>query len=79
MEGGEYYLPVQFREALIAWMAWKDGNAKSIKSNMMLGDKRDKRDEFYNERRQAIARWKPIRLQEQMQTSLEMSRLAVKV
>ncbi len=79
MEGGEYYLPVQFREALIAWITWKDGNAKSIKSNMMLGDKRDKRDEFYNERRQAIARWKPIRLQEQMQTSLEMSRLAVKV
>lgn len=79
MEGGEYYLPIQFREALITWIAWKDINAKSIKSNMMLGDKRDRRMEFYNERRNAIARWKPIRLQEQMQTSLEMQRLAVKV
>ena len=23
-EGGEYYVPLQFREALIAWVRWKD-------------------------------------------------------
>ena len=71
-------IPVQFREALIAWMYWKDGNAKSIKSNMQIANKRDWRHEFYNERRNAIARWKPIRLQEQMQTRLETQRLAIK-
>lgn len=76
--GNDYRVPVQFREAMIAWLWWKDGNAKSIKSHMELGNRRDWRHEFYNERRNAIARWKPIRLQEQYQTSQEMSRLAVK-
>lgn len=76
-EGQEYYLPVQFREALMAWLWWKDRKAVSVKRGM-VGVHRDLKDDFYNERRNAIARWKPIRLQEQMQTSLEMSRLAVK-
>lgn len=77
-EGQEYYLPVQFREALIAWLFWKDSNAKSIKSHMQLGNKRDWRHEFYNERRNAIARWKPIRKQEIYQASQNQTRLAVK-
>ena len=78
-EGQEYYIPVHFREATIAWLFWKDLNAKSMKSNMQLGNKRDWRHEFYNERRNAIARWKPIRQQEIRQASKEMQRLAVKV
>lgn len=78
MEGVDYYLPVQFREALIAWLAWKDSNAKTVRSHMTLGDKRDKKSDFYNERRNAIARWKPIRKYEMYQASQEMTRLAVK-
>lgn len=77
-EGQEYYLPIQFREALIAWIFWKDGNAKSVRSHMELGNKRDWRHEFYNERKNAIARWKPIRKQEIYQASQEQTRLAVK-
>lgn len=77
-EGQEYYLPVHFREALIAWLFWKDSNAKSIKSHMALGNKRDWRHEFYNERRNAIARWKPIRKQEIYQAAQNQTRLAVK-
>lgn len=77
-EGEDYYLPMQFREALIAWLGWKDSNAKSLRSHFGLGDKRDKRHEFFNERRNAIARWKPIRKQEILQASQEMTRLAVK-
>jgi hypothetical protein len=77
-EGEEYYLPVQFREALIAWLTWKDGNAKTIRSHMTLGDKRDKKSDFYNERRNAIARWKPIRKEEIYQASQEMTRLSIK-
>lgn len=77
-EGQEYYLPVQFREALVAWLFWKDGNAKSIKNHMQLGNKRDWRHEFFNERRNAIARWKPIRKQEIYQASQNQTRLAVK-
>jgi hypothetical protein len=77
-EGVDYYLPMQFREALIAWLAWKDSNAKTVRSHMTLGDKRDKKSDFYNERRNAIARWKPIRKSEMTQASQEMTRLAIK-
>ena len=78
VQGKEYYVPTQFREALIAWIAWKDSNAKTINSHMSLGDKRDKKHNFYNERRNAIAQWKPIRIAEKYQASQEMSRLAIK-
>lgn len=77
-EGEDYYVPVQFREALIAWLGWKDSNAKTIRSHMTLGDKRDRKSDFYNERRNAIARWKPIRQSEIYQASQEQTRLAVK-
>ena len=78
IEGEDYSLPVHFREALVAWLFWKDGNAKSIRSNMQLGNKRDWRHEFYNERRNAIARWKPLRIMDAYQASQEQTRLAVK-
>lgn len=75
--GNDYKVPVQFREALIAWLWWKD--KKAVASNRgQVGISRDFRNDFYNERRQAIARWKPIRKEEIYQASQEMTRLAVK-
>jgi hypothetical protein len=77
-EGQEYYVPMQFREAVIAWIFWKDGNAKSVKSHMQLGTNRDRERQYYNERRKAMAKWKPIRIYDIYQSSQEMTRLAVK-
>lgn len=79
LEGQEYFIPLQFREALIAWLAWKD--IQNIPSGRKgnLGDKRDRRHEFYNERRLAIARWKPFSLDQAYLASVEASRLTVKV
>lgn len=77
-EGQEYYVPMQFREALIAWIAWKDSQNIPARSHMNLGDKRDKRRDFYNERRKAIAKWKPIHKEEMYQASQDQTRLAVK-
>lgn len=77
-EGQDYYLPMQFKEALIAWITWKDGKAKTIRSHMQLGNNRDNRAEYYNERRKAIARWKPVRIYDIYQTHQEMSREAIK-
>lgn len=78
MEGQTYRIPMQFREAMIAWLWWKDGKAKPITSHMRLGSARDAKHEFYNERRNAIARWKPIRTEQKYQASQEQTRLAVK-
>lgn len=77
-EGEEYYLPVQFREALIAWLSWKDSTAVPSRTHVSLGDKSAKRMEFYNERKNAIARWRPIRRSEIYQSSQEMTRIAIK-
>ncbi len=76
-EGQEYMLPVQFREALIAWLWWKGTKSVSIKRGQ-VGISRDLKSDFYNERKNAIARWKPIRKSEIYQASQEQTRLAVK-
>lgn len=77
-EGVDYYLPVQFREALIAWMYWRDGKAKGVRTHMQLGTNRDNKHDFFVERRNAIVRWKPVRIMEIYQASQEMSRMAIK-
>jgi hypothetical protein len=73
----QYYLPVQFREALIAWLWWKDKRAVNVNRGQ-VGVARDLRIDYYNERRKAIARWKPIRKQEIYQASQEQTRMAIK-
>lgn len=78
-QDGEYYIPIQFKEALIAWLAWKDIQNMSTSSHFNLGDKRDRRHEFYNERRLATARFKPFRLEDGYEANLESQRLTVKV
>lgn len=77
-QGQEYYLPIQFREALIAWLAWKDIQNVPSSRRGNLGDKRDRRHEFFNERKNAIARWKPSTILEKYQVHQEGLRLAVK-
>lgn len=77
-ENQEYCIPVQFREAMIAWIAWKDSNNVPARSHFQLGDKRDKRHEYFNERRKAIAKYRPLNLQEAYEHDLKAQRLAVK-
>lgn len=77
LEGQDFYLPVQFREALIAWIWWKDKKSISVKRGQ-VGISRDLERDFYNQRRQAIARWKPVRLQQIYQSSQQLTRLAIK-
>jgi len=77
-EGEEYYVPIVFREALIAYLAWTDIRSMPSSRKGNLGDKRDRRHEFYNERRLAQARYRPFYLDEAYQLSLEMTRMCVK-
>jgi len=77
VEGQEYFLPVQFREALIAWLWWKDTKAVSVRRGQ-VGITRDLKSEFYRERRNAIAQWKPVRNSEKYQVSQQMTRNAIK-
>lgn len=76
-QGQEYYVPVQFREALIAWLWWKDKRAVNT-ARGQVGLSRDAKADFFNERRLAIARWKPVREMEEYEASQEMTRMSLK-
>lgn len=77
-ENGTYYIPVQFREAMIAWLAWLDIRNVPSSRRGNLGDKRERKSEFYNERRLAIARYDPLILSEAYEWLLKNQRLAIK-
>lgn len=75
----QYFIPIQFKEAMIAGLAWLD--IRSIPSSRRgnLGDKRDRRHEFYNQRRLAWARYRPLNLQEAYEWAQANTRLTVKM
>lgn len=77
-EGQEYYVPMEFREAIIAWLAWID--IRSIPSSRRgnLGDKRDRRHEYFEARRRGQAKYRPFYVDQAYLQHLESSRLVVK-
>lgn len=77
VEGEEYYVPVQFREALIAWLWWKDKKAINVKRGA-VGINRDLHQEFSNARRKAIAQYSPFKIEEAYQSSQEQTRMTIK-
>ena len=76
--GGEYFIPIQFKEAVIAYLRWKDIISLSTSRRGSLGDKRDRRAEYYNERRLAIARYDAVKLSDLYEWNLANQRMAVK-
>jgi hypothetical protein len=78
VSGGEYFIPIQFKEAVIAYLRWKDIISLSTSRRGSLGDKRDRRAEYYNERRIAIARYDAIKLSDLYEWNLASQRMAVK-
>lgn len=77
-QGQDYFFPVQFKEAIIAYLRWKDIISIPSSRRGTLGDKRDRRVEYYNERRVAIARYDPVRLNDLYEWNLRNMRLGIK-
>ena len=78
VSGGEYFIPIQFKEAVIAYLRWKDLISMPPSRRGSLGDKRDRRSDYYNERRLAIARYDAIKLSDLYEWNLASQRMAVK-
>lgn len=76
--GENIRLPIQFREALIAYLAWIDIRSLPTTRRGSLGDKRDRRHEFYNQRRLAWARYRPLNLNEVYEFQLQNQRKSIK-
>ena len=74
----KYMVPIQFREALIAWIAWRDIASMPTTRKGSLGDKRERERNFYNQRRIANAQFKPLYLMEAYEWNLENQRMTVK-
>jgi hypothetical protein len=77
-EDETYYIPIQFKEAVIAYIGWKDIQFLPNSRKGGLSDKRDRKHDYYNERRLAIARFKPLRLDQAYEQNLESQRLTIK-
>jgi len=78
VDGQTYYVPLQFKEAIIAYLAWKDIRSMPTSRKGGLGDKEQRKRDYYNERRLAIARYKPFDIQAAYQQNLDNQRLTVK-
>jgi hypothetical protein len=78
-EGGKYYIPMQFKEALTWYLAWQDIAMLPNTRRGTLGDKADRKRNFFNERRLANARYRPIYLEEAYEWNMEQQRLSVKL
>jgi hypothetical protein len=76
--GGKYYIPIQFREALMWFIAWQDIGMLPNTRKGNLGDKEQRKSNHFNERRKAIAQYKPYRVEEAYQWALENQRMCVK-
>lgn len=77
-QGQDYYVPIHFKEAVIAYLRWKDIISLPTSRKGSLGDKRDRRADYYNERRLAVARYDAINLTDLYEWNLKNQRLAVK-
>lgn len=75
---GEYYIPVQFREALITYLGWKDLRFVPSKSHVQNSNVSMRRSDFYNELEKAKARYDPVRIPDIYDWWLQNQRLVVK-
>jgi len=73
-----FSIPIQFREAMLAWLGWRDIINMPTTRKGNLGDKRDRKSEFYNQRRLANAQFKPLYLMQAYEQNLDTQRMTVK-
>lgn len=76
--GTEYQLPMAFREAMIAWLSWKDIASLPATRKGTLGDKRDRRHEYFEARRRGIDKFRPFYLDQAYINNQDSTRLVVK-
>lgn len=74
----DYYVPIQFKEAVIAYLRWKDIISMPAKTHVNNSNVQMRRHDYYNERRLAIARYKPFYPQVAYQLNMDNERLTVK-
>lgn len=77
-QGEIYYIPIQFKEAIISYLRWKDIISTNAKTHVANANIMWRRKEYYNDRRLALARFRPYYLDQAYMSDLEDTRLAIK-
>lgn len=77
-ESQDLYAPIEFREALIAWIAWRDLANLQTSRRGNLGDKRDRRHEWFEARRLGMGKYRPFYLDQAYMNNQETMRLSIK-
>lgn len=78
-QGEDYYIPIQFKTALMWYIAYNDIAFMPNSRKGGLGDKEQRKRQYHNERRIANARYRPVDLEAAYQWNLENQRLTVKM
>lgn len=74
----KYYIPVQFEEAMIAYLRWQDIINQPSNRRANISEKQYRSHEYYNQKRLAKRRYSPIRLQEARDWISASQRMVVK-
>jgi len=74
----EYYVPIQFKEAMVAYLRWKDIISIPAKTHVQNSNVAQRRRDYFNEYRLAKARYDPINMNDLYQWNLNNQRLAIK-
>ena len=77
-EGEDYYVPIQFKKAVVAYLAWNDIIDIPVKTHMMNASVDRRRRDYFNERRIAKLRYDPVNIPDLYEWDLQNQRLAVK-
>ena len=73
----DYSIPMQFREALIDWLWWKDNKAVSVRKGR-VGTNQSLKHDYYVSRTNAIKKYDPVNLPDLYEWNLQNQRLAIK-
>lgn len=76
--GGEYYVPVQFKKAIISYLAWMDIIDIPVKTHMANTNAGMRRHNYFEDRRKAIAQYDPVNIPDLYEWHLQNQRLTVK-
>lgn len=76
--GQEYYFPIQFREAVIAYLRWMDIISIPAKTHVHNSNVIMRRKDYFNELRKAKAKYDPVRIPDLYEWNLLNQRLTVK-
>lgn len=76
--GQQYYFPIQFKEAAISWLRWKDIISVPAKTHVHNSNVQMRRRDYFNDLDIAKRRYDPVNLPDLYQWNLENQRLTVK-